>query len=83
MTSYGAGPPFFTLNFTPKSLLMPPGLWLAVRSIPPKQFPTYELTSLMYAEQAGVDINPPCATWISETPLAQAIPIILYIASLL
>jgi hypothetical protein len=35
VTFSGAGPPLETLYFIPKSLLGPPGLWLAVSKIPP------------------------------------------------
>ena len=55
---YGAGPPFLTLYFTPKSWSNPPGLWLAVRIKAPKQLPYLKFISLITADAAGVDIIP-------------------------
>lgn len=46
-------PPFATLNLIPKSPPGPPGLWLAVRTIPPMA-----LIFLMMQETAGVDRRP-------------------------
>ena len=56
--SYDTSPPFEILYFTPKSASGPPGLWLAVRMIPP-------LASyfLMTQDTAGVDIRPSWATY--------------------
>ena len=46
----------------PKSLSTPPGLWEAVRIIPPSAF-----NFLMQHDTAGVDIMPFCATYSFET----------------
>jgi len=48
-------PPLATLNLIPKSPPGPPGLWLAVRMIPPLAF-----IFLMMQETAGVDRIPLC-----------------------
>ena len=45
------------LNFIPKSSFSPPGLWLAVRMIPPSQ-PFF----LIKQETAGVESIPFCPT---------------------
>ena len=50
VTFSGAGPPFETLYLMPKSLLGPPGLWLAVRRMPP-----YALYLRMTFDAAGVE----------------------------
>lgn len=54
--SYGIrihSPPFFVLNLIPKSLSGPPGLWLAVRIIPPVVF-----LFLIRFDTAGVETIP-------------------------
>lgn len=48
-------PPFAVLNLMPKSPSGPPGLWLAVRMIPPMA-----LYFLITQEMAGLDIIPWC-----------------------
>ena len=51
----GAGPPLEILNLIPKSPLGPPGLWLAVRMIPP-----IALIFRMMQDTAGVESIPFC-----------------------
>lgn len=46
-------PPLATLNLIPKSPPGPPGLWLAVRTIPP-----VALIFRIMQDTAGVDNNP-------------------------
>jgi len=46
-------PPFLVLNLIPKSLSGPPGLWLAVKIMPPVVF-----LFLIRCDTAGVDSSP-------------------------
>jgi len=46
-------PPFLVLNLIPKSLSGPPGLWLAVKIMPPVAF-----LFLIRCDTAGVDSSP-------------------------
>ncbi|KAJ3532467.1 hypothetical protein NM688_g7420 [Phlebia brevispora] len=62
------GPPFDTLYLIPKSALGPPGLWLAVRRIPP-----YALYLRITFDAAGVERIPLCPMMNLATPLAEPI----------
>lgn len=76
VTPSGAGPPFSMLYLMPKSALGPPGLWLAVRRIPP-----VALRARMMCETAGVEKMPFCPTMRCLTPLPAAILTIFWMHS--
>lgn len=64
-------PPFAVLNLMPKTPSGPPGLWLALRIIPPMA-----LYFLITQEMAGVDIIPWCPmirrpTWGNVTQVSS------------
>ena len=75
-----AGPPFYALNFIPKSSVGPPGLWLAVKRIPPIHVTLSLFSYLIKWEIEGVDSYPYCPTIMWRTPFATAISIMVYIA---
>lgn len=68
VTFSGAGPPLDTLYLIPKSLSGPPGLWLAVRRIPPSAL-YFRIT----LDAAGVDRIESWPTMNLVTPLADPI----------
>lgn len=72
----GAGPPLLTLNLMPKSAFGPPGLWLAVKRMPPST-----LRLRMRLLTAGVDRMPFCPTMRCLTPLPAAIRMIFWMHS--
>merc|ERR1719443_367330 len=77
----GAGPPFSQLYLIPKSSSIPPGLCDAEQMKPPKGSkppPRARIT----AETAGVDRRPPVPSHTRPTPLARAILMIIWMASL-
>lgn len=76
VTPSGAGPPLDTLYLMPKSAFGPPGLWLAVRRMPPAT-----LRLRMRLLTAGVERMPFWPTMRCLTPLAAAILMIFWMHS--
>lgn len=77
----GAGPPFSQLYLMPKSSVMPPGLCDAEQMKPPKDskpLPRARST----AETAGVESRPLVPHQTRPTPLARAILMMIWMASL-
>jgi hypothetical protein len=76
VTPSGAGPPLDTLYLMPKSAFGPPGLWLAVKRIPPSA-----LYFLMMFDAAGVDKMESFPTINFATPFADPILRIVWTVS--